>query len=159
MRANLRFLMLDGFDPDTGELALRVAFEPGADMGVELLRLRLHLGRAGNPQEPLARELRTHVQMPVPPLWEQGLKTVIHAVEDELAGPEGRNPVRYLWVKTQLLHPTDRARSTPNHSVARQVEILRDWAHRLDQDGQPLRAAECLDRLLLLAPRDQTSLA
>lgn len=159
MRAHLRFLLLDDFDPDTGELALRVAFQPGTDLGPELLRIHLHLGRAGNPLEPLSRELRTHVQMPVPPLWEQGLKTIIHAVEEELAGPEGRNPLRYLWVRTQVLHPTDPARCTPSHPVSRQVEILRDWAHRLDRDGQPLRAAEFLDRLLLLAPRDQASLA
>ena len=159
MRANLRFLLLDDFDPDTGELVLRVAFQPGPDLGLELLRLRLYLGRSGNPLEPLSRELRTHVQMPVPPLWEQGLKTIIHAVEEELAGQEGRNPLRYLWVKTQVLHPTDPARCTPNHPVSRQVEILREWGYRLDQDGQSMRAAEFLDRLLLLAPRDLASLA
>ncbi|WP_257305427.1 hypothetical protein [Geothrix campi] len=159
MRAHLRFLILDGFDPDTGELALRVAFQSGPEPGLDLIRLRLHLGRTGNPLEPLSRQLRTHVQMPVPPLWEHGLRTIIHAIEEELAGPEGRNPLRYLWVKTQLLHPAEAARSTPNHPVARQVEILRDWANRLDQEGQTLRAAEVLDRLLLLAPKDVASLA
>ncbi len=159
MRASLRFLLLDDFDPDTGDLALRVAFQPAAGDGLELLRLHLHLGRAGNALEPLARELRTHVQMPVPPLWDRGLKTIIHAVEEDLAGPEGRQPLRYLWVKTQVLHPTDAARCTPGHAVPRQVDILRDWARRLDQEGQALRAAEILDRLLLLAPRDQASLS
>lgn len=159
MRASLRFLLLDDFDPDTGELALRVAFQPSAEPGLELLRLHLHLGRAGNPLDPLTRELRTHVQMPVPPLWEQGLKTIIHAVEEDLAGSEGRQPLRYLWVKTQVLHPTDPARSTPGHAVPRQVEVLRDWARRLDQEGESLRAAEFLDRLLLLAPRDQATLS
>jgi hypothetical protein len=159
MRAHLRFLILDDFDPDTGELALRVAFQPGAEPGLEMLRLRLHLGRAGNPMEPLIRELRTHVQMPLPPLWEHGLKTVIHAIEEELAGPEGRHALRYLWVRTQLLHPADASRSTPNHPVARQVDVLRGWAQRLDQEGQSLRAAEILDRLLLLAPKDIASLA
>ena len=159
MRAHLRFLLLDDFDPDTGELALRVAFQPGQDPGLELIRLRLHLGRAGNPLEPLIRELRTQVQMPMPPLWEYGLKTIVHAIEEELLAPDGRNALRYLWVRTQLLHPAEAARSTPNHPVARQVEILRDWAHRLDQEGQSLRAAEILDRLLLLAPKDVTSLA
>ena len=159
MRAHLRFLLLDDFDPDTGELALRVAFQPGQEPGLELIRLRLHLGRAGNPLEPLIRELRTHVQMPMPPLWEHGLKTIVHAIEEELGGPDGRNALRYLWVRTQLLHPAEAARSTPNHPVARQVEILRDWAHRLDQEGQSLRAAEILDRLLLLAPKDVTTLA
>jgi hypothetical protein len=159
MRAHLRFLILDDFDPDTGELALRVAFQPGPDPGLELLRLRLHLGRAGNPLDPLSRELRTHVQMPLPPLWEHGLKTIIHAIEEELAGPDGRNALRYLWVRTQILHPADPAPTTPHHSVQHQVEVLRGWAHRLDQEGQPMRAAEILDRLLLLAPKDVTSLA
>ena len=159
MRAHLRFLLLDDFDPDTGELALRVAFQPGRDTGLELIRLRLHLGRAGNPLEPLIRELRTHVQMPIPPLWEHGLKTIVHAIEDELGHPDGRNALRYLWVRTQLLHPAEPGRSTPNHPVSRQVEILRDWAHRLDQEGQSLRAAEILDRLLLLSPKDVTTLA
>lgn len=159
MRAHLRFLILDDFDPDTGELAMRIAFQPGAEPGLELIRLRLHLGRGGSPLDALSRELRTHVQMPVPPLWQDGLKTIIHAIEEDLAGPEGRNSLRYLWVRTQLLHPAEAARSTPNHQVAKQVEVLRDWAHRLDQEGQSIRAAEILDRLLLLAPKDVTSLA
>ena len=159
MRAHLRFLILDDFDPDTGELALRVAFQPGPEPGLELIRLRLHLGRPGNPLDPLSRELRTHVQMPLPPLWEHGLKTIVHAIEEELGGPDGRNALRYLWVRTQILHPAEAARSTPNHPVPRQVEVLRDWAHRLDQEGQCLRAAEILDRLLLLAPKDVTTLA
>ena len=34
MRAHLRFLILDGFDPDTGELALRVAFQSGLEPGL-----------------------------------------------------------------------------------------------------------------------------
>ena len=159
MRAHLRFLILDDFDPDTGELALRVAFQPGPEPGLELIRIRLHLGRTGNPLDPLIRELRTHVQMPLPSSWEHGLKTIIHAIEEELGGPDGRNALRYLWVRTQLLHPAEPTRSTPNHPVPRQVEVLRDWAHRLDQEGQTLRAAEILDRLLLLAPKDVTSLA
>ena len=159
MRAHLRFLLLDDFDPDTGELALRVGFQPGGEAGLELIRLRLHLGRPGNPLEPLIRELRTHVQMPLPLLWEHGLKTIVHAIEEELGQPDGRNALRYLWVRTQLLHPAEPGRSTPNHPVSGQVEILRDWAHRLDQEGQSLRAAEILERLLLLAPKDVTSLA
>jgi len=159
MRAHLRFLILDDFDPDTGDLSLRVAFQPGPEPGLELLRLHLALGRAGSSLELLSRELRLHLQMPVPPLWEQGLKTIVHAIEEDLGAPEGRNTLRYLWVRTQLLHPADASRSTPNHPVPRQVDILRDWAHRLDQEGQSVRAAEILDRLLLLAPKDVTSLA
>ena len=55
MRAHLRFLILDGFDPDTGELALRAAFQSGPEPGLDLIRLRLHLGRTGNALEPLSR--------------------------------------------------------------------------------------------------------
>ena len=116
MRPHLRYLMLDDFDPDTGELALRAAFHPGVD-GPQILRLRLHLGRAGDPLDPLRRELRTHARMPLPPLWEQGMKVIIHALEEELEGPDGRNPVRYLWVRTQMLHPSEASRGTPNHPV------------------------------------------
>ncbi|MEI6593564.1 MAG: hypothetical protein WCL47_09980 [Holophagaceae bacterium] len=159
MRATLRFLILDDFDPETGELALRMAIQPGAEPGLELLRLRLHLGRPGNHLEPLRRELRTHVQMPMPSFWEYGLKVIIHALEEELTDPDGRNSLRYLWVKTQILHPTDPARSTLNHPVAQQVEVFRDWARKLDQEGQAIRAAEILDRLLMVAPRDVASLA
>ena len=48
MRAHLRFLLLDEFDPDTGELALRLAFqpepEPGSDPEVYYHFRRLCLG-------------------------------------------------------------------------------------------------------------------
>lgn len=157
MRPALAYLILDGFDPETGELSLRVGLA-GAG-GTELLRIRLHLGRAGEPLEPLRRELRTHAQTSLPILWEQGLRTIVHALEAELETPGGRNPLRYLWVQTQVLHPADMARSTPNHPVAQQVEILRDWSLRLAQEGEALRAAEFLERLLLLAPKDRGALA
>lgn len=153
MRPSLRFLLLDGFDPDTGELALRVAFQAPGE-GAQLLRLKLHLGRSGDPLEPLRRALRTQVLMSLPTLWEAGLKTIVHALETELDGPEGRNPLRYLWVQTQVLHPAEAGRSTPNHPVPQQVEVLRDWSLRLEQEKEPVRAAEFLERLLLLAPRD-----
>lgn len=157
MRPALAYLILDGFDPDTGELALRVALAGSG--GTELLRIRLHLGRSGEPLEPLRRELRTHAQTSLPPLWEQGLRTIVHALESELESPGGRNPLRYLWVQTQVLHPADMARSTPNHPVAQQVEILRDWSLRLEAEGEAFRAAEFLERLLLLAPKDRGALA
>ena len=157
MRPALGYLILDGFDPDTGELGLRVALRPtGAPL--EMLRVKLHLGRAGEPLDPLRRELRTHAQTSLPPLWEQGLRTVVHALEAELEAPGGRNPLRHLWVQTQVLHPADAARSTPNHPVAQQVEILRDWSLRLAQEGEALRSAEFLERLLLLAPKDRGAL-
>jgi tetratricopeptide (TPR) repeat protein len=159
MRASLRFLLLDGFDPDTGELALRVGYQAVEPPGPALLRLKLHLGRSGDALAPLKKELQTHVQMPLPPLWERGLKVIIRAVEDELATPEGRQPARYTWVRTQVLHPADERRCTLNHAVPRQVDILVEWAQRLDQEGEPRRAVEFLERLLLLSPRHAGALA
>lgn len=159
MRPALGFLILDGFDPETGELSLRVALQPAEAGNLEMVRIRLHLGRAGEPLDPLRRELRTHAQTWLPPLWEQGLRTIVHALESELAGPGGRQPLRYLWVQTQVLHPADMARSTPNHPVPHQVEILRDWSLRMAQEGEAFRAAEFLERLLLLAPKDRGALA
>ena len=158
MRPALSYLILDGFDPETGELGLRVALRAGS-AALEMLRLKLHLGRAGDALDPLRRELRTHAQTSLPPLWEQGMRTVVHALEAELEAPGGRNPLRHLWVQTQVLHPADMARSTPNHPVMQQVEILRDWSLRMTQEGEPLRSAEFLERLLLLAPRDRGALA
>jgi len=153
MRANLRYLLLDNFDPDTGELALRVGLEPEDPQALDTLRLRLHLGRSDDALAPLRRELQTHVQMPLPALWDHGLKTVIHAIEAELKEPGGRDPGRYRWVQTQMLHPTDERRGTLKHPIPRQVEILWDWAQRLDQEGDSLRAIELIGRMLLLAPQ------
>jgi hypothetical protein len=153
MRALLQYLLLDGFDPDTGELALRVRVDFEAPAEPRFLRLKLHLGRSGDPLQPLRRELQTHVQMPIPPLWDRGLKIVIRAIEDELAAPEGRNPARYTWVQTQLLHPSDERRGTLNHPVARQAEVLWDWAQRTEKEGGPAQAIELLERMLLLSPQ------
>lgn len=151
MRTHLQFLLFDGFDPDTGELALRVGTRSEGPEGKILLRLKLLLGRSGDPLQPLRRELQTHAQTALPSLWERGLKLIIHAIEDELSQPEGRDPQRYTWVQTQILHPSDERRGTLNHPVARQVEILWDWAQRMDQDDESLRAMELLERLLLLS--------
>ncbi|BDU75358.1 tetratricopeptide repeat protein [Mesoterricola sediminis] len=158
MRAHLQYLLLDGFDPDTGELALRVRVESESAPGLRYLRLKLHLGRTGDPLQPLRRELQTHVQMPIPTLWDRGLKIVIRAVEDELSAPEGRDPARYTWVRTQILHPTDERRGTLTHPIARQAEILWDWALRAEQEGDAGHAIEVLERLLLLAPAHRSAL-
>lgn len=158
-RPFLRFLLLDGFDPDTGELGLRVGVNAGDELGPQLLRLRLHLGRSGDALQPLRRELQNHVQMPLPPAWDKGLKLIIRAIEDELEGKGGRELSRYLWVQTQILHPTEPKRSTLNHSVAAQAEILWDWAQRLEQEGDETRAVELLERLLLLSPKHTTALS
>jgi hypothetical protein len=159
MRGQLQYLLLDGFDPDTGELALRVRVDGEPEVDLRFLRLKLHLGRSGDPLQPLRRELQTHVQMPIPPLWDRGLKIVIRAIEDELASPEGRNPARYTWVGTQLLHPSDERRGTLNHPVARQAEVLWDWAMRSEKEGAPAQAIELLERMLLLAPQHRSALA
>lgn len=159
MRAQLQYLLLDGFDPDTGELALRVRVDGELPGEARFLRLKLHLGRSGDPLQPLRRELQTQVQMPIPPLWDRGLKIVIRAIEDELSAPEGRNPNRYTWVQTQLLHPAEERKGTLNHPVARQAEVLWDWAQRTDKEGSPAQAIELLERMLLLAPQHGPALA
>ena len=153
MRSHLHYLLLDGFDPDTGELTLRVGAFEEESREAKVLRLKLHLGHNADPLQPLRRELQTHVQMPVPPLWDKGLKIIVRAIEDELASEAGRQPHRYVWVRTQILHPTDERRGTLNHPVARQSEILWDWAQRFDQDGDAIRALELYERMLLLAPQ------
>lgn len=159
MRGNLKYLLLDGFDPDRGELALRVGLGIEDETAPDLLRVKLFLGHAGDTIQPLRRELQTHIQMPIPPLWDKGLKIIIRAIEDELETPQGRNPQRYAWVQTQILHPTDERRGTLNHAVPRQVEILWDWAQRLEQEGDHVRTLELLERLLLLAPQHAPALA
>ncbi len=159
MRGQLQYLLLDGFDPDTGELALRVRVDGETPAATRFLRLKLHLGRTGDPLQPLRRELQTHVQMPIPPLWDRGLKIVIRAIEDELADPEGRNPNRYTWVRTQLLHPSDERRGTLNHPVARQAEVLWDWAQRAEREGGTAQAIELLERMLLLSPQHLPALS
>jgi len=158
MRAHLLYLLLDGFDPDTGELALRVRVDSDQEASLRFLRLKLHLGRSGDSLQPLRRELQTHVQMPIPPLWDRGLKIVIRAIEDELDAPEGGRRNRYAWVQTQLLHPTDERRGTLNHPVARQADILWDWAQRTDAEGDAPHAIELLERMLLLSPQHEPAL-
>jgi len=159
MRSHLHYLLLDGFDPETGELTIRVGAFSEETHEPQVLRLKLHLGRNADPLQPLRRELQTHVQMPVPPLWDKGLKIIVRAIEDELAGEAGRQPQRYAWVRTQILHPSDERRGTLNHPVARQAEILWDWAQRFDQDGDSIRALEIYERMLLLAPQHLSALA
>jgi tetratricopeptide (TPR) repeat protein len=159
MRSHLHYLLLDGFDPDTGELALRVGAFDEETREAQVLRLKLHLGRNTDPLQPLRRELQTHVQMPVPPLWDKGLKIIVRAIEDELAAEPSRDSQRYVWVRTQILHPSDERRGTLNHPVARQAEILWDWAQRFDQDGDAVRAMELYERMLLLAPQHLSALA
>lgn len=158
MRLHLHYLLADGFDPDTAELALRVGLLPEGGEGPEMLRLKLTLGWGGDPLQNLRRELQTHVQVAIPAGWERGLKTIIHAIEEELATPQGRNPGRYTWVQTQVFHPADDRRSTLGHSVQRQADIVWDWAQRMEQQGHVVRAIEFLERLLLLAPHHSLAL-
>lgn len=154
----LHYLLLDGFDPDTAELALRVGVISEDEHAPQVLRMKLFLGRTGDPLQPLRRELQTHVQMPIPQIWDRSLKVIVHAIEEDMAGSDGRNPARFAWVRTQILHPTDERRSTLGHPAARQVDILWDWAQRLDQEGHPIKAIELLERLLLLSPQHSLAL-
>jgi tetratricopeptide (TPR) repeat protein len=158
MRTDLDFLLLDGFDPETGELALRVALKSDQPDVPRFLRMKLHLGRRGDPVQPLRRELESHVRVPMPPLWERGLRLIIRALEEDMAGPGGRDSMRYLWVETQLLHPSDAKRCTINHSLEDQARILFDWALRLESGLETSRAAELLERVLLLAPGSPVAL-
>lgn len=152
MRAQLQYLLLDGFDPDTGDLALRVGLLQEDGEGPEVLRVKLLLGRTGDSLHNLKRELQTHVQVPLPQLWERGLKVIIHAIEEELGTPAGRNPARYTWVQTQVMHPTDPRQSTLSHPVPEQATILWEWSQRMERQGSLHRAMEFLERLILMAP-------
>jgi tetratricopeptide (TPR) repeat protein len=158
MRPSLDFLLLDGFDPETGALALRVAITQISPEDPRFLRLRLHLGRRGDPLQPLRRELESHLRLPLPELWESGLKLIIHAVEEDLAQPNGRDPALHLWVQTQVMHPSDERRSTINHSLPEQAQIVFDWSQKLELNGEPARAAELLERMLLLSPGNTEAL-
>jgi hypothetical protein len=158
IRASIEFLMLDGFSPDTGELALRVGLSQEHKDSPRFLRIRLHLGRGGDPLQPLKRELASHLRLPLPALWERGIKLIIHAIEEDLAKPNGRDPAIHLWVQTQILHPSDERRSTLNHSIEEQARIVYDWAQRLESNNEPARAAELLERMLLLSPGNLSAL-
>lgn len=148
----LDFLLMDGFDPDLGELALRVAIKQSSSDDPRFLRLKLRLGHNGDALQPIKRELSSHLRIPLPPLWERGIKLIIHAIEDDLARPDGRNPYVHTWVQTQILHPSDERRCTLNHSVEAQARIIFDWAQRLESNGEGGRAVELLERMLLLSP-------
>jgi len=158
MRTELEFLLLDGFDPDTGEMALRVALTQDSPDDPRFLRLKLHLGRSNDPLQPLRRELNSHLRLPLPALWERGLKLIIHAVEEDMTRPNGRDPALHAWVQTQIMHPVDERRSTLNHSIEEQAQILFDWAQRLESNDEPARAAELLERALLLTPWNVSAL-
>ena len=69
MRPALAYLLADGFDPDTAELAIRVGVHGAIQEGVDVLRLKLFLGRTGDALQPLRRELSTHLQTTLPPAW------------------------------------------------------------------------------------------
>jgi len=158
MGTTLEFLLLDGFDPETGELALRIALTQTSPDYPRFLRLKLHLGRGSDPLQPLKRELSSHLRVTLPALWERGLKLIIHALEDDLTRPDGRDPALHTWVQTQIMHPTDERRSTLNHSIEAQAQILFDWSQKLESNNEPARAAELLERMLLLSPGNPNAL-
>jgi len=154
----LDFLLFDGFDPESGELAIRIAITQDGGDGPRFLRLKLQLGGNGDPLQPIKRELATHLRIPLPPLWERGIKLVIHAIEADLAAPNGRDPALHAWVQTQIMHPSDMKRSTINHSIEAQAQILYEWGQRLESSNEFGRAAEIYERMLLLSPGNVAAL-
>jgi hypothetical protein len=152
MAATVDFLLMDGFDPSTGDLALRVGIKQSQDDGPRFLRLKLSLGHDKDPLIPLRRELSTHLRTQLPPLWEQGVKLIIHAIESDLAGPGGRDPATHMWVQTQIMHPSDERRCTLNHTIETQARVLYEWAEKMEYNKELGRAAELMERVLLLQP-------
>jgi len=154
----LDFILFDGFDPESGELALRIAVVQDAGDGPRFLRLKLQLGGSGDPLQPIRKELASHLRSALPPLWERGIKLVIQAIEADLVRPNGSNPALYAWVQTQILHPTDGRLSTINHTIEAQAQILYEWGQKLEASDEPGRAAEIYERLLLLSPGNVNAL-
>jgi hypothetical protein len=148
----LDFLLFDGFDPESGELALRIAVTQDGGEVPRFLRLKVQLGGSGDPIQPIRRELVSHLSIPLPPLWERGIKLIIHAIEADLATPNGRDPTLHTWVQTQIMHPSDGRRSTINHTIEAQAQILYEWGQRLEASDELGRAAEIYERMLLLRP-------
>jgi hypothetical protein len=148
----LDFLLFDGFDPESGELALRIAITHDGGDAPRFLRLKLQLGGSGDTLQPIKRELASHLKIPLPPLWERGIKLIIHAIEADLAAPNGRDPALHAWVQTQIMHPSDGRRSTINHTIEAQAQILYEWGQRLEASDEPGRATEIYERMLLLSP-------
>jgi tetratricopeptide (TPR) repeat protein len=116
------------------------------------------MGHGGDALQPIRRELSSHLRIPLPPLWERGIKLIIHAIEEDLARAEGRNPATHAWVQTQILHPSDERQCTLNHTVEAQAQIIYDWALRLESNGERGRATELLERMLLLSPGNALAL-
>jgi tetratricopeptide (TPR) repeat protein len=154
MRSMLDFLLFDGFDPESGELALRIAVVQDGSDSPKFLRLKLRLGTSGDPLQPIKKELASHLKIALPPLWERGIKLIIQAIEADLVGPDGRNPALHAWVQTQIMHPTDVRRSTINHTIEAQAQILYEWGQRLEASDEPGRAAEIYERMLQLSPKN-----
>jgi hypothetical protein len=154
----LDFLLFDGFDPESGELALRIAVVQDASDAPRFLRLKLQLGGSGDPLQPIRREFASHLRIPLPPLWERGIKLIIQAIEADLVGPDGRNPATHAWVQTQIMHPSDGRKSTINHTIEAQAQILYEWGQKLESSDEPGRAAEIYERMLLLSPGNASAL-
>lgn len=157
MRAALRFMFLDEFDPQLNQLYLRVAYHDGREgniqEGFQILRQSVNIDET-LPLETLQREFRRVLKTPMPPLWFDYLKLVIHALDLEQKKIKINEKPNLWWVGVQCFHPTDPSRSTLHFDIAHQVDILKEWIFQMEEEKDEIRYIEFLSRSLLMAPQD-----
>lgn len=153
----LRFMFLDEFDPLTNQLYLRVAYHDGRDgtiqAGFQILRQSIKISDT-LPLENFQREFRRVVKNPMPPLWFDYLKLVIHALDLELKKMKMNEKPNLWWVGVQCFHPVDPNRSTLRFEMSRQVEILKEWIFQMEEEQDEIQYIEFLSRGLIMAPQD-----
>lgn len=157
MGSALRFMFLDDFDPLTNHLYLRVAYHDGRDgvvqAGFQILRQSVNITET-LPLESLQREFRQVLKTPMPPLWFDYLKLVVHALGLELKKMKTNEKPNLWWVGVQCFHPIDPGRSTLHFEIAQQVDILKEWIFQMEEERDEVRYIEFLSRALLMAPQD-----
>ncbi|MFM1774041.1 MAG: hypothetical protein RL124_813 [Acidobacteriota bacterium] len=157
MGSALRFMFLDDFDPLTNHLYLRVAYHDGRDgvvqAGFQILRQSVNITET-LPLESLQREFRRVLKTPMPPLWFDYLKLVVHALGLELKKMKTNEKPNLWWVGVQCFHPIDPGRSTLHFEIAQQVDILKEWIFQMEEEKDEVRYIEFLSRALLMAPQD-----
>ena len=157
MRAALRFMFLDEFDPQLNQLYLRVAYHDGREgniqEGFQILRQSVNIDET-LPLETLQREFRRVLKTPMPPLWFDYLKLVIHALDLEQKKIKINEKPNLWWVGVQCFHPTDPSRSTLHFDIAHQIDILKEWIFQMEEEKDEIRYIEFLSRSLLMAPQD-----
>lgn len=157
MGSALRFMFLDEFDPLTNHLYLRVAYHDGRDgipqAGFQILRQSIQITET-LPLETLQREFRRVLKIPMPLLWFDYLKLVIHALDLEVMKMKTNEKPNLWWVGVQCFHPTDPNRSTLHFEISEQVNILKEWIFQMEEEKDEMRYIEFLSRALLMAPQD-----